>query len=156
VHAASGPSTCPLPVHLVGLKVVHEPHTESSNGNTVSIVFGHGLGGSPRETWTHPSLKISWPTLLHEDDRFGNARISIFGYNANFANIFALINILGITDFANQLLDVCNGRRQKGSGFGRSGPGVVKARERITKTKTKTKTKLQAKELRRKNYGYKY
>ena len=46
-----------------------------------------------------------WPTLLHEDDGFSNVGISIFGYDANFKNIFAPKNTLDISDFAKQLLD---------------------------------------------------
>jgi hypothetical protein len=87
---------------LIGLRVLHEPKTES---NIVSIVSVHGLGGSAIETWTHYPSEIFWPNLLHEDDRFANVRISTFGYDADFKNIFAVKNILGIQDFAKQLLD---------------------------------------------------
>lgn len=90
-----------LPEHLMGLHVLHGPRTEE---NTVNLIFVHGLGGSAKETWTHSS-KTFWPTLLHHDDRFRNTRISTFGYNANFKNVFAQKNALGITDFAKQLLD---------------------------------------------------
>jgi len=96
-------STSASPEHL-GLKVRHEPNGET-NVKTVSIVFIHGLGGSASETWTHSSSRVFWPTLLHGDDRFANARISTFGYDANFKNIFAPNNVLGIPDFAKQLLD---------------------------------------------------
>ena len=82
---------------------MHEPTTGTK---IVSIVFVHGLGGSAKETWTHYPSKIFWPTLLHEDDRFANVRISTFGYDADFKNIFAAKNVLGIPDFAKQLLDV--------------------------------------------------
>jgi len=50
--------------------------------------------------------------LLHEDDGFANVRVltlgvrvSTFGYDANFGNIFAPKNTLDISDFAKQLLD---------------------------------------------------
>jgi hypothetical protein len=92
-----------LPEQPIGLHVVHEPKTQTQ---IVGIVFVHGLGGSARETWIHSPSKIFWPTLLHEDDRFANARISIFGYDADFKSIFAPKNVLGIQDFAKQLLDV--------------------------------------------------
>ena len=92
-----------MPERLLGLHVLHEPKTET---DIVSIVFVHGLGGSATETWTHKPSEIFWPTLLHEDDRFANARISTFGYDADFNNIFAAKNVLGIPGFAKQLLDV--------------------------------------------------
>jgi hypothetical protein len=86
---------------LIGLQVLHEPNTAT---NIVSIIFVHGLGGSARETWTHHPSKVFWPSLLHEDDRFANVRISTFGYVADF-NIFDAKNVLGIQDFSKQLLD---------------------------------------------------
>lgn len=82
-----------------GLYVLHEPRTEE---NTVNFIFVHGLGGSMNETWTHSSNTF-WPTLLHNDERFTNSRISTFGYDANFTNIFMPKNALGIADFAKQL-----------------------------------------------------
>jgi len=97
-----GASTSSLPKQYIGLHIVHEPKTQTQ---VISIVFVHGLGGSARETWTHSPSKIFWPTLLHGDDRFANARISTFGYDADFKNIFAAKNVLGIQDFAKQLLD---------------------------------------------------
>ena len=76
-----------------------------TNATTVNVVFVHGLGGSATETWTHCPSNTFWPTLLYEDDRFANTRISTFGYDANFRNIFAPKNTLDISDFAKQLLD---------------------------------------------------
>ena len=76
-----------------------------TNVTTVYVVFVHGLGGSATETWTHYPSNTFWPTLLHEDDRFANIRVSTFGYDANFGNIFAPKNALDISDFAKQLLD---------------------------------------------------
>jgi hypothetical protein len=100
--AAPGPTaSSAFPEHLIGLHVVHEPRREQ---NTVNLIFVHGLGGSAKGTWTHSS-KTFWPTLLHDDDRFTNVRISIFGYKADFNNVFEPKNTLGITDFAKQLLD---------------------------------------------------
>jgi hypothetical protein len=104
-RTVAGASTSSLPARPIGLRVLHQPNTESTNVNAVNIIFVHGLGGSARETWTHYPSKTFWPTLLYEDDRFANARISTFGYDANFKNIFATTNALGITDFAGQLLD---------------------------------------------------
>jgi hypothetical protein len=75
------------------------------NVATVNIIFVHGLGGSATKTWTHYPSNTFWPTLLHEDDGFANVRVSTFGYDANFGNIFAPKNTLDISDFAKQLLD---------------------------------------------------
>ena len=86
----------------LGLQVLHEPKIlEPTASRIVNIIFVHGLGGSMRETWTHSSNTF-WPTLLHEDDRFSNVRIFTFGYDANF---MAGSNVLGIPDFAKQLLN---------------------------------------------------
>jgi hypothetical protein len=89
----------------LGLSVLHHPHIEAKTQDIVSIIFVHGLGGSATGTWIHSVSKTFWPTLLHEDDRLMNARISTFGYDANFNNILAAKNALGIADFASQLLD---------------------------------------------------
>jgi hypothetical protein len=90
------------PRRPLGLHVLHQPRTQ---GNTVNLVFVHGLGGDARGTWTHDSSGVFWPTLLYNDDRFENVRVSTFGYNANFGDIFATKSALDIPDFAKQLLD---------------------------------------------------
>ena len=88
----------------LGLRVLHEPHPQATT--VVNIIFVHGLGGSALSTWTSTTAsKTFWPTLLHEDSRLANARISTFGYDADFKNILAAKNALGIADFADQLLD---------------------------------------------------
>src|SRR6202035_1453377 len=67
----------------LGLRLLHEPRAEATTA--VNIIFVHGLGGSPISTWTSTTAsKTFWPTLLHEDDRLANARISTFGYDADF------------------------------------------------------------------------
>jgi hypothetical protein len=43
--------------------------------------------------------------LLHEDERFANLRIATFGYNADFKDVLAPNNALGISGFSKQLLD---------------------------------------------------
>jgi hypothetical protein len=88
----------------LGLMVLHEPHPHATT--VVNIIFVHGLGGSAIGTWTSTTASQTfWPALLHEDSRLANARISTFGYDANFKNILAAKNALGIDDFAGQLLD---------------------------------------------------
>jgi hypothetical protein len=97
-----------------GLKVIHEPYattpsvdrpSSSSSIPSVSIIFVHGLGGSSRDTWTHPESKVFWPTLLRETHGLEAVRISTFGYDANFVNVMKPKSVLGIADFAEQLLD---------------------------------------------------
>jgi hypothetical protein len=102
----------------LGLRVLHEPSTEATT--VVDIIFVHGLGGSAISTWTSAAAsKTFWPTLLHEDDRLANARISTFGYDANFKNILGVKNALGIADFADQLLDGLDSHYGK---YGNVGP----------------------------------
>jgi hypothetical protein len=96
----------------LGLRLLHEPRAEATT--VVNIIFVHGLGGSPISTWTSTTAsKTFWPTLLHEDDRLANARISTFGYDADFKNILAAKNSLGIADFADQLLDGLDSHYEK-------------------------------------------
>ena len=101
-------------VHRFGLKVIYEPPVAATSGDQLSspadihpvnIIFVHGLGGSPSDTWTHPESRAFWPSLLHEMDGVKAARILTFGYNANFTNVFRPNSVLGIADFAGQLLD---------------------------------------------------
>jgi hypothetical protein len=71
----------------------------------IDVIFVHGLGGSSRGTWTHPESGGFWPEWLQEKSGLENVRISTFGYDANWGNITAPSNGLGIADFARQLLD---------------------------------------------------
>jgi pimeloyl-ACP methyl ester carboxylesterase len=87
----------------LGLSVLHEPHSGATN--PVNLIFVHGLGGSAINTWTNTVSKTFWPSLLHDENGLANIRISTFGYDANFTNILAAKNALGIADFAGQLLD---------------------------------------------------
>jgi hypothetical protein len=95
----------------LGLSVLHEPHPGVTTA--VSIIFVHGLGGSAINTWTNTASNTFWPTLLHEDDGLANARISTFSYDANFKNILAAKNALGIADFAGQFLDSLDSHYRK-------------------------------------------
>ena len=108
IAATDSPATPPVD-RLLGLRVLHEPVTEEtptspSTTKVLELVFVHGLGGSAKDTWTHANSGF-WPSWLHEDGKFHNVRISAFGYDADYKNVFAARNALGITDFANQLLD---------------------------------------------------
>jgi len=90
------------PSQNLGLQVLHEP--EQPN-HAINIIFVHGLGGSAKETWTHPETKEFWPTWLQSEEGLENTRIMTFGYDSYYKNIFAPSNVLGIADFAEQLLD---------------------------------------------------
>ena len=99
---------------LFGLYVLHQPRiVVLEETKAVDLVFVHGLGGSAKETWTHANTNGFWPSWLHEDTRFDYVRISTFGYNANFKNVLAPQNALGIADFAEQLLDSLDGHFHK-------------------------------------------
>jgi hypothetical protein len=86
-----------------GLRIVQEPRNPRS-AEEVSIVFVHGLGGSATTTWTRPNTNF-WPAWLGTEKGFENARIATFAYNADYKNVFAPQNVLGISDFAKELLD---------------------------------------------------
>ena len=99
---------------LFGLRVLHQPQIlVPEETKAVDLIFVHGLGGSAKETWTHANTNGFWPSWLHEDTRFDYVRISTFGYNANFKNVLAPQNALGIADFAEQLLDSLDGHFHK-------------------------------------------
>jgi hypothetical protein len=101
-----------LPQDLFGLRVVHDIE-QPEQTKTVNLVLIHGLGGKPVGSWTYSGPKASkvfFPHLLQRDRdrRFSNLRISTFGYDANYLNVFAPRNALGISGFAQQLLDAVN------------------------------------------------
>jgi hypothetical protein len=85
----------------LGLKVVHRP----AEARTVDIVFVHGLGGSSRRTWSKDhNPDFFWPLkFLPFETGIREARISTFGYNANFRG-GGRKNKLSILDFAKNLL----------------------------------------------------
>ena len=89
---------------------MHEPEVGT---NILNVVFVHGFGGSATGTWTHSQTSLFWPSLLHEDGRFANARISTFGYDANLRNIFAEKDVLDVSEFAKQLLDCLDSHYDK-------------------------------------------
>lgn len=85
----------------VGLKVIHRP----SGDRRVDIVFVHGLGGSSRMTWSkYHNLEYFWPLkFLPFEPGINEARISTFGYNANFRSGTSK-NTTSVLDFAKDLL----------------------------------------------------
>ncbi|KFX99172.1 hypothetical protein O988_04014 [Pseudogymnoascus sp. VKM F-3808] len=85
----------------LGLKVIHRPLGD----RRVDIVFVHGLGGSSRMTWSkNRNLDFFWPLkFLPFEQDINEARISTFGYNANFRPGSGK-NKMSVLDFAKELL----------------------------------------------------
>jgi hypothetical protein len=85
----------------LGLTILHEPETTPS----LDIIFVHGLGGTSRATWSKGhDPEFFWPhKWLPLEPGIQSARISSFGYNANFATA-GPTPITNITDFARDLL----------------------------------------------------
>ncbi|KFY19780.1 hypothetical protein V491_04219 [Pseudogymnoascus sp. VKM F-3775] len=85
----------------LGLKVIYKPLGD----RRVDIVFVHGLGGSSRMTWSkNRDLDFFWPLKFLPFERdINEARISTFGYNANFRPGSAK-NKMSILDFSKDLL----------------------------------------------------
>ncbi|KAI1747448.1 hypothetical protein F4782DRAFT_521079 [Xylaria castorea] len=82
-----------------GLHIIHQPEHA-----VLDIIFVHGLGGHSRKTWSkdHDS-SFFWPGLwLPSETDIGSARISTFGYNADWRS--ATKSISNVTDFAKELL----------------------------------------------------
>ena len=73
----------------------------------ISIVAIHGLGGDAHETWTASNRKLWLRDFLPE--QISNARIMTFGYDSSW--LFSK-NVMGITDFANDLLSRLKNDRQ--------------------------------------------
>ena len=97
-----GPSPSPGPKpSTLGLHVIHQPDASA----LLDIIFVHGLGGDSRKTWSkNHDPDLYWPGrwLPYEQD-IGRARISSFGYNANFRPGSSK-SISNISDFAKELL----------------------------------------------------
>ncbi|KAL9119629.1 MAG: hypothetical protein Q9187_003816 [Circinaria calcarea] len=85
----------------IGLKVIHKPPGD----RRVDIVFVHGLGGSSRKTWSkNHDPDFFWPLkFLPFEPDINEARISTFGYNANFRRGSGK-NKISVLDFAKDLL----------------------------------------------------
>lgn len=87
--------------NFLGLKVVYRPPTE----RRVDIILVHGLGGGSRSTWSkNHDPNFFWPLhFLPNEPDISEARISTFGYNANFRPGSGKTKV-SILDFAKDLL----------------------------------------------------
>jgi hypothetical protein len=95
----------------LGLEVVMEP--ASLQGPIIDIVFVHGLGGSRRGTWkADPKDPNFWPAWLPNVEGLEHTRVSTFGYDAQWNNIWKK-KTLDISAFAGQLLDVLRRHQRK-------------------------------------------
>lgn len=95
------------------LSLLYDPGKQ----RVADIIFVHGLGGSSRLTWCHGRrLDKFWPQQwLPKDEDICNARISTFGYNANFRSS-QQASVLGISDFSKSLLfDMIHATDSKGA-----------------------------------------
>jgi hypothetical protein len=82
-----------------GLQPVYEPQAKSQ----VDIIFVHGLGGSAKGAWTH-EVGGFWPLWLQHKPELQNARILVFGYDADWKKAWKPGSILGVAEIATQLL----------------------------------------------------
>ncbi|KAI0552310.1 hypothetical protein F4679DRAFT_535245 [Xylaria curta] len=93
-HRSPSPSTSGF-----GLHIIHQPEHA-----VLDIIFVHGLGGHSRKTWSKDhDPSFFWPGLwLPSETDIGTARISTFGYNADWRG--AAKSISNVTDFAKEIL----------------------------------------------------
>lgn len=84
-----------------GLSILYTPPSLPS----ADIIFVHGLGGSSRLTWAKDhDISLFWPLeWLPLEDGISSARISSFGYDAQFKSQQQR-GYLSISDFAKDLL----------------------------------------------------
>lgn len=95
----------------LGLEVLAEP--ASLQNPVIDIIFVHGLGGSRRGTWKLDTKDTtSWPEWLPKAEGLDQTRVSTFGYDAEWDNLWKE-NILDISAFAQQLLDALRRHHKK-------------------------------------------
>lgn len=95
----------------MGLEVLTEP--ASLQKPVIDIIFVHGLGGSRRGTWkVNPDDTNFWPEWLPKAEGLEQTRVSTFGYDAKWDNIWKK-NELDISAFAGQLLDALRRLQRK-------------------------------------------
>ncbi|KAH7310789.1 hypothetical protein B0I35DRAFT_439689 [Stachybotrys elegans] len=84
-------------LNTFGLHLIHgEPESSAD------VIFVHGLGGSPRGTWTYDRKPDAfWPAWMRHEEGLSNFRVFSYGYNAKFKE---QDNPLSIVDFSKGLL----------------------------------------------------
>ncbi|KAL8751221.1 MAG: hypothetical protein Q9184_006133 [Pyrenodesmia sp. 2 TL-2023] len=106
----SNPSGQRIPVNRYGLTEVYAPEDAKP---TVDVVFVHGLNGDPHNTWTSETSNIFWPAQILppilEDE---NARVLVYGYDADVTSFTGGTSKDKIHNHAEQLVQVLQGNRR--------------------------------------------
>ena len=76
----------------------------------VDIVFIHGLTGNSYKTWMDPEKVVYWPVDLLKFD-IPNARIMMFGYDADVTNFIRPVGQCTLRDHATTLVNDLAGMR---------------------------------------------
>lgn len=103
------------PFPNLGLRVVHNLIKENV---LLDIIFVHGLTGDSSSTWLHSSNErihehdVHWPRDLVKGD-VSNARISLFGYDANVASFWGGASQNRLSNHAENLLGELTGLREE-------------------------------------------
>ena len=97
-----------------------------NNQTSASIIFIHGLNGSPTRSWQDSNTECIWfqdmlPFYVASPSEDARARIWTFGYNANI--FFGAAPEAGVVQYAQQLLERITSIR-KGCEVGMSGFGL--------------------------------
>lgn len=93
-------------VQRLGLTILH-PTTKSNQTVTpvADVVFVHGMGGHPRNSWSHRDNKTFWPGQLLPADQ-SNLRIMTYGYgSAPTRGYFQPANKMNISDHGSLFLN---------------------------------------------------
>lgn len=99
-EAVSSPSS-----HDFGLNTIRPPPLPYDSFNLpINIIFVHGLGESPTDTWTDNESGAFWPLWLSEINGLENTRIMTFGYDSGWNKFWKPNNVLDLSDFAKQLV----------------------------------------------------
>ena len=81
-------------------------HGKRGEAAVADVVFVHGLGGDPIDTWTEKG--ICWPRDLLKDD-LDNVRIMSWGYDSGIAHLWKSTSQASVFGHAETLLsDLAN------------------------------------------------